>query len=368
MFDAGVVRALAFDGRTTLHDVFVYSVRSTSTPADELMNINEIFYNSAGRLRSVWRLLVFALTCFCALTALFRTTEFGLRLVLPRETYRSLFVEGDIGFITQSVLIVIPAALIGWGCSFAFEALPWRALGWALHRGWMSDALKGLLVGAVSIGVAAAIGAAVGGCRLSFPAQPDMLAFARTLLASGFIFMLGAAAEEMLFRGYPLQTLMRSWPVWVALIPTSVPFALVHLENPNVVPGFTMANTVLAGAWLAVAYWRTRSLWFPLGVHWGWNWMQGAVLGSPVSGITKITPDPLVRFADNGPAWIGGGAYGIEGGAACTLALLLSILFIWRTRFVSATPELKRFTDDENPSNHITAFDSSRAVDERRAE
>lgn len=331
------------------------------------MNIAEIFFNPAGRLRSIWRLLVFAFTCYCILIALFLATEFGLKLVLPRDTYNSLFVEGSLGFITQSILIFIPAALVGWGCSLAFEALPWRALGWALHRGWMSDTLKGLLVGAVSLGAAAAIGATVGGCRFTVAAQPDMLAFARTFVVSGFIFLLGAAAEEMMFRGYPLQTLMRSWPVWIALLPTSAYFALVHLGNPNVVAGFTMANTVLAGAWLAVAYWRTRSLWFPLGVHWGWNWMQGAVLGSPVSGITKITPDPLMRFADAGPTWIGGGAYGIEGGAACTLALLLSTLFVWRTRLVSATPELKWFTDSENPEPNLAAFENSRAGDTRRA-
>jgi membrane protease YdiL (CAAX protease family) len=331
------------------------------------MNINEIFFNAAGRLRSVWRLLVFAFTCYCVLTALFYATSVGLRLVLPRETYRSIFVEGNFGFITQSVLIFIPAALIGWACSLAFEALPWRALGWALHRGWMSDTLKGLLVGAASIGVAAAIGTAVGGCRFSVTAQPDTLAFARTFAVSGVIFMLGAAAEEMLFRGYPLQTLMRSWPILPALVVSSITFALVHMENPNVVPAFTFVNTAMAGAWLAIAYWRTRSLWFPLGVHWGWNWMQGAVLGSPVSGITKIAPDPLMRFADQGPAWIGGGAYGIEGGAACTLALVLSMVFIWRTRLVSATPELKHFTDGENLNLNVVALDESRTEDAQRA-
>ncbi|MDQ3747226.1 MAG: CPBP family intramembrane metalloprotease, partial [Acidobacteriota bacterium] len=100
----------------------------------------------------------------------------------------------------------------------------------------------------------------------------------------------------------------------------------------------------------AVAYRRTRSLWFPFGLHFGWNWVQGAVLGSPVSGITQITPDPLLRFNDIGPTWIGGGAYGLEGGAACTLALLSAILFVWRTRLVSATEEMRRYTDGENPN------------------
>jgi hypothetical protein len=123
----------------------------------------------------------------------------------------------------------------------------------------------------------------------------------------------------------------------------------VHLDNPNVVPGFTLLNTTLAGIWLGVAYLRTRSMWFPLGVHWSWNWTMGAVLGLPVSGIDKLTPEPVMRATDAGPAWLTGGAYGIEGGAACTIALLLSTLFIWRTRLVKATPEMMELTNAENP-------------------
>jgi membrane protease YdiL (CAAX protease family) len=317
----------------------------------------EIFYNRAGRLRSVWRLAIFAVVLFIALNASVLGTEFTLALVLPRETFRWLLIESNWGFVIQSVLFFIPAALAGWGCGHVLEELPWRALGWALHRGWLRDMIFGLLVGAASVCLAALAGMLAGGYRLTFPEHFDAAALSRTLISSGLVFLLGAASEEMIFRGYPLQTLMRSWPLWVALIPVSVPFALVHFSNPNVVPGFTFVNTALAGAWLAVAYWRTRSLWFPFGVHWGWNWMQGAVLGSPVSGIKKITPDPLLRFADAGPHWIGGGSYGIEGGAACTLALALSILFIWRTRLLSATPELRQYTDGENPNPetpHIT--------------
>ncbi|HJQ31462.1 MAG TPA: CPBP family glutamic-type intramembrane protease [Pyrinomonadaceae bacterium] len=319
----------------------------------------DIFYNRAGRVRSLWRLAAFGVAFLFAFNAAFLGTEFAAAFLLPRAVYERLFVEGDVGFIIQSVLIFTPAALVGWACARGFEDLPWRALGWALHHGWLRDALAGLLVGGVSIALAALVGAVFGGYRfgLNSPGTLNVVAVARTLVTSGLVFLLGAAAEEMLFRGYPLQTLMRSWPLWVALLPVSVPFAVVHLWNPNVVPGFTFANTVLAGVWLGVAYWRTRSLWFPLGVHTGWNWVQGAFLGSPVSGITQITPAPLLRFVDAGPHWLGGGTYGIEGGAACTLALLISTLFIWRTRLLSATPELKEYTDAEIPNPdapHVT--------------
>ncbi|HEX3559621.1 MAG TPA: type II CAAX endopeptidase family protein [Pyrinomonadaceae bacterium] len=314
------------------------------------MNIPDFFFNDAGRLRSLWRLALFTVAYLIALTALFLATNFALALLLSPETHKRFLVGSNWAFVFQSFIFFLPAALVGWGCGRALEDLPWRALGWALHGGWARDLLKGLLVGAACVGLAAAIGAALGGVRLSIPARPDAFATASTLLSSAFIFLLGAAAEEMTFRGYALQTAMRSWPLLIALVPTSIPFALVHLDNPNVVPGFTAVNTALAGAMLAFAYWRTRSLWFPFGLHWGWNWVQGAILGSPVSGITQITRAPLVRFADRGPAWIGGGAYGIEGGAACTLALFISIFFIWRTRLVSATPEMRRYTDGENPN------------------
>jgi membrane protease YdiL (CAAX protease family) len=314
----------------------------------------DFFYNDAGRLRSVWRLAVFGVAFLAFATAVFMLADLAGRLLLPGRTYKFIF-EGAPGLATQSVLLFIPSAIIGWGCAVVLEELPWRSLGWALHRGWMRDAVFGTFVGGVAVCVAALAGVAAGSYTFSVPDATGGVA--KTLVVSFVIFLLGAAAEEMLFRGYPLQTLLRSWPLWVALLPVSAPFALAHLLNPNVAPGFTFFNTALAGVWLGVAYWRTRSLWFPLGLHFGWNWVQGALLGSPVSGLKSIAPHPLLNFADVGPAWLGGGAYGIEGGAACTLALVIATLFTWRTGMLTATPELRQYTDGENPNPqapHVT--------------
>jgi hypothetical protein len=191
---------------------------------------------------------------------------------------------------------------------------------------------------------------ATGSLHFSLTPISEFTAVWQTLTGSLLIFVLGAAAEEVWFRGYPLQTLLRAWTFWIALIPSCVFFALVHLLNPNVAPRFTFINTLLAGVWLAVAYLRTRSLWFPLGVHWAWNWTMGALFGIPVSGITKITPAPLLRMTDTGPVWLTGGSYGLEGGAICTLILIISTIFIWRTSLLSATPELKELTNREIPN------------------
>jgi hypothetical protein len=310
------------------------------------MDTPDFFFNKAGRVRAFWRLAAFTAAYLFVKMALFLGLRFAVAVLLPEGTWR-LLVETGWGFVFQSFLFFTAAAAVGWACAMVLEELPWRSLGWALHRGWAADTLKGLAVGALAVGLAAALGAALGSYRFSFAGVSG--AVGRTLLVSCVIFVLGSATEEMLFRGYPFQTILRSWPFRVALVPTSIIFAVVHMGNPNVAPGFTFVNTFLAGVLLAVAYWRTRSLWFPFGLHWGWNYAQGAFIGSPVSGITSITPDPVLNFSDTGPAWLGGGAYGIEGGALCTLALAVTTLYVWRTRLLSATPEMSKYTDGENP-------------------
>jgi len=110
---------------------------------------------------------------------------------------------------------------------------------------------------------------------------------------------------------------------------------------------------MLAGIMLGVAYLRTRSLWFPLGVHWAWNWALGGLFGLPISGM-KIVSHPLLEATDTGPVWLTGGSYGIEGGLAGTIAMALFTLFLWKTSLVSATPELLKMTSEENPAKVST--------------
>jgi membrane protease YdiL (CAAX protease family) len=228
------------------------------------------------------------------------------------------------------------ALVVGWACGALLEELPFRALGCVPHRGWLKNLAIGSVVGTASLLLAAFLATVTRGIRFSLDAAGSR-SIAQTLVVSLIVFVFAAAAEEMLFRGYPLQTLTRARLAWLGVLLTSVPFAAVHLRNPNVVPGFTFINTALAGLWLAVAYLRTRSLWLPLGLHWSWNWVQASLLGLPVSGIERISPAPLLTAMNLGPDWLTGGAYGIEGGAACTVALLISTAVIWRAKlFASA--------------------------------
>ena len=296
------------------------------------MEAYNFFINEDGHLRSGWRLAIFAISfLICA-----QLGEVLLLWGIARALHRPALdvAVSNWGFATGHGAILISAALIGWACGKLFEELPFRALGCLPQRGWLRNLGIGSALGAASLFLAALLATVTRGIHFRFDtAGPRSIS--ATVVISALVFVFAAAAEEMLFRGYPLQTLTRANLAWLGILLTSVPFAAVHLKNPNVVPGFTFLNTALAGLWLAVAYLRTRSLWLPLGLHWSWNWAQASLLGLPVSGIDRLAPAPLLRAINSGPDWLTGGSYGIEGGAACTIALLISTLVIWRTKLIS---------------------------------
>jgi membrane protease YdiL (CAAX protease family) len=311
------------------------------------MDLKNIFINSAGRLPSGGRLLVFLLIYLWILFLLSSLARLAYAVALNAVPQR---IGGDyVQNVIFRLILLVTALAAGFICTRWLEGLPWRALGLWFHAGWLRDLIVGSLIGIFSLALATAMATAGGGLTFTISGRAALFQVLQTLVFSAALFIIAALAEEALFRGYPLQTLTRANLAWLAVFLTSVPFAAVHLRNPNVAAGFTFINTALAGVWFAIAYLRTRTLWFPLGVHWAWNWALGAVFGLPVSGISDLAPHPLMRGTDHGPAWLTGGSYGIEGGLACTVTLILSTIFIWRTRLVNATPEMKALTSQENP-------------------
>ena len=302
--------------------------------------MREIFINDFGRLRSGWRLLIYCAAVFILLLLL---TAFAS------------------GFIFRIGLLIC-ALGAGYICAHFLEELPWKSLGLTFHRGWLRDLLIGSAVGFASLVVAVGIAMLGSGLRFSIN-NAAATSITKSMLGLAGVFVVAALAEEALFRGYGLQTMARAGLAWVGVLLTLLLFGLAHEDNPNVVPLITFTNTALAGLWLAVAYLRTRSLWLPLGVHWSWNWALGWFFGLPVSGM-RLGSDTLLKASDAGPFWLTGGSYGIEGGVACTVSLALFTFFLWRTPWLSPTPELKKLTSEENPATSSAVL-SIRSADNK---
>jgi membrane protease YdiL (CAAX protease family) len=171
------------------------------------------------------------------------------------------------------------------------------------------------------------------------------------------LLILAAFFEELLYRGYAFQTLLRGTHPVLPVSLLSVLFGLSHLGNPNSTP-FSTANTILAGIWLSLAYLRSGNLWFPAGLHLGWNVVLGPVLGLPVSG-RLIPAHPLLLSSSIEPGWLTGGGYGSEGGAAATVVLLVAIFGLAdgldrsRRRHNPRPPTIRLPSPEGEPSGYL---------------
>ncbi len=301
------------------------------------MNFRTVIFDETDRLRSGWRFLIFALAFTFA--GLFVGT---LTLVFLEGVF-GISVRGSAQFlITNGLASLAVALLVGWLCAKFLEGLPYRSLGAWFTNGWLGQLIVGLLVGSVTFALAAAVSMISGGLSFS-QNEVSWSAVGWTLLVSFVIFAAAAAFEEALFRGYMLQTFMRADMALFAVLLTSTLFASVHNANPNATL-LSWTNTFLAGVWFAVAYLKTRTLWMPFGLHLAWNWVQGSIFGVEVSGLKDTIQAPLLREIDTGPAWLTGGDYGIEGGLACTIGLVLSTVVIHFLPFVTADAEMIKLT------------------------
>jgi hypothetical protein len=182
-------------------------------------------------------------------------------------------------------------------------------------------------------GTAAGVAAVV--CVVAIPVALRIAKFQRTAAVSehpwasfafgGVAIFFGAMGEELLFRGYAFQLLVRSFGPFATILPTAVIFGLMHSWNPEATP-LAIVNTVAWGILLGYAVWRTGALWLPIGLHFGWN-VALPLLGSNLSGFTMgVTGYTLVWNV--GVLWSGGG-YGVEG-SLLTTAIVVALFFVLR--------------------------------------
>ena len=286
------------------------------------MTNRSIFFGEDGLLRSGWRFAVFALLFVAG------GTLFGAAVVALLYSVSPQARPATSTFLVVNGLASLAVALAaGWACGKYLERLPFSALGASVTVPGLKNFLVGLLLGGVTFALGAGIGIVFDG--LGFAANPaQAVDIGWTLLISFIVFATAAAFEEALFRGYMLQTFVRSELTIFGVVLTSLLFATVHNANPAAT-WLSWINTFIAGVWFAVAYLKTRSLWLPFGLHLAWNWTQGSVFGVEVSGLTDIVRAPLMRESDAGPAWLTGGDYGIEGGVITTVAILASIAALY---------------------------------------
>jgi membrane protease YdiL (CAAX protease family) len=227
--------------------------------------------------------------------------------------------------LVQALAMLLAFGAMTWLIGLRGAGLTPASLRWAPAGVGIRGFVVGLLVAAVTAGLALGAGVFAGGADWSLDGGTPGHWLA-VVGATGAVLLPAALAEEIVFRGVPLVLVAGVLGRWRAAVLLSVLFALAHLLNPGVT-GLALLNIALPGVFLSACFYLPGGLWTATGAHLGWN-LTLAALAAPVSGLPLAMP--WIDYAPGGPDWVTGGSFGPEGGLLATLAFGIATVGVVR--------------------------------------
>jgi membrane protease YdiL (CAAX protease family) len=219
---------------------------------------------------------------------------------------------------------LLSAVFANWLALRIYEDRHLIQIGLWLNRRSAENLALGLAGGAGAAVIVLAPALAVGAAHIvDTPADHPT---AGSIIFVGILLAAGSVGEELFFRGYGFQKLLAACGPWATVIPVGVVFGLLHGGNPAA-SWFSTANTAGFGILFGYGYLRSRDLWLPIGLHFGWNFTL-PLFGVNVSGLTmKVTG--YVMAWNAGPLW-SGGEYGPEASILTSAVLVGLFAFLWK--------------------------------------
>ncbi|MFV8347796.1 CPBP family intramembrane glutamic endopeptidase [Flavobacterium sp. ZB4P13] len=156
-----------------------------------------------------------------------------------------------------------------------------------------------------------------------------------------------AVFEEILIRGIIFRIMEEKLGSYISLLISAIIFGALHLANPNstLISGLCVA--IEAGLLLGSAYIYTRNLWFPIAIHFAWNFMQSGFFGAITSANENTTS--LLTTKITGNQLTTGGEFGPEGTIQATIfCLFASIILLQLSKNKLINPYSKKETACNN--------------------
>lgn len=227
----------------------------------------------------------------------------------------------DIQTITLLALTLVAIVSVSLTIIFRIyvDRQPVASLGFYQHK-HRNDAWVGLLLAIVLLGLGSLILYFAGNLRWT-----DARFIGSEFFIATVLMLIIAVSEEMVFRGYLLNNLMDSFDKRLALLISALLFTVAHAFNPNLTV-LSIINLFLGGLLLGINFIYTRTLWFAIGFHFSWNFLQGYVLGFAVSGLGE---DNMLQQQLKGSPVMTGGQFGFEGSIVATGLMLAAIALFY---------------------------------------
>ncbi|MEP6929080.1 MAG: type II CAAX endopeptidase family protein [Flavobacterium sp.] len=152
-----------------------------------------------------------------------------------------------------------------------------------------------------------------------------------------------AIFEEILIRGIVFRIIEEKLGSYYALFISAALFGALHLPNEGSTFLSALSVAIEAGLLLGAAFIYSRNLWFPIALHFAWNFMQSGIFGAITSGNQKT--NSLLVTKIQGPEIITGGQFGPEGSIQamvfCVIATVI-LLFLCHKENKMILPYWKR--------------------------
>lgn len=270
--------------------------------------------NDKSRLRAGWRILIAVI-----LTGLFFNIVDWVRSALSMTGPTTSIVGHLTDFFVVTGAIFITRRLA--------DKRSFKSLGFKVNKQAGIDLLAGIAIPFLLFLLIYIIEYSMGWLKFdSFAWQTDSPALVISQTTRYFVwFIFVAWNEELVYRGYIMQSLASGLNLTLGILISSIYFGIEHLSNPNS-NGMAVAGIFLIGLFFAYAYVRAGQLWLPIGLHIGWNFFESAVFGFPVSGYDR---PGLLHITVSGPEFWTGGAFGPEAGFIILPITLLGAALIY---------------------------------------
>jgi len=282
--------------------------------------VRTLLLGSDGKLRPLWRALLFFVLAYWLLpfaldpVAAFVADRFGI----PQDLSASNIALNEI----ENLIVALVATAI-----FArYERRRIDSYGLPIRQALGARTWDGVAIGIVMAGGVALGMYLLGGMQVHGVATHGAALLVAALAWLGANICVGVA-EELWFRAYWLQTLWKSIGFWPASIVIALFFAADHYffkAGENLWDVITLVSLSLLMCYSVL---RSGTLWFAVGFHVAFDYMQLFVIGSPNGNRV-----PRGRFLDvsfNGPDWLTGGVLGTEASFLMYPLIALAWLYVW---------------------------------------
>jgi membrane protease YdiL (CAAX protease family) len=285
-----------------------------------LAAVGGFFLDRDRKLRPIWRAILYALFAGIVLSELL---GFLIVDLLFRGQFAFALAPGPIAFAESPNFL---AALICTGILAFYEHRRIDSYGLRIDRALSAPTWDGFLVGVLMAGAVGLGMVALGGMQVRGFALTGSAIVTSALAWLGACVAVGVA-EEFLYRSYFLQTLWKSIGFWPASTVIALLFAADHYffkPGENIWDVITLVSLSLLMCYSVL---RTGALWFAVGFHVSFDFMQLFIIGTRNG--SRVPEGRLLDATFNGPAWLTGGVLGTEASFLMYPLIALAWAYVW---------------------------------------